>query len=245
MSETTRNALIVSLCYRCQNNHVICEGTLKDIDIIKQVLIEKFKFEQDEITVLKEEDATKENFIAHMNEMIVENRKTNFVYFVGHGYSVKNTNKTNDFQENDSGIVLWDGYMLDDELCELVARFDKRTKNLFMFAECYSGGALDLKFNLLVSGERERENKIRKVPSKTVLISAVDCNQVSWVLSSGILFAKNFERVLNENENHTFIDLIKKIRVYCPKQNCSISACFKIDNMDCLTDKKHFSWVRI
>ena len=109
MSETTRNALIVSLCYRSQDNHVTCKGTLKDIDIIKQVLIEKFKFEQDEITVLKEEDATKENFITHMNEMITKNCKTNFVYFVGHDYSVKNTNKMNDFEENDSGIVLWDG----------------------------------------------------------------------------------------------------------------------------------------
>ena len=145
---------------------------LKDIDIIKQVLIEKFKFEQDEITVLKEEDTTKEDFIARMNEMLAKNCKTNFVYFVGHGYSVKNTNKTNDLEENDSGIVLWDGYMLDDELCELDARFDKRTKNLFMFAECYSGGTLDLKF-LQVSGERKRVKKIRKVPSKTVLISAV------------------------------------------------------------------------
>ena len=134
--------------------------------------------------------------------------------------------------------------MQDDELSELVASFDKRTKNLFMFAECYSGGTLDLKF-LQVSGERKRVKKIRKVPSKTVLISAVDYNLVSWVHPSGTLFAKNFERVLNKNENPAFIDLIIKIRDYCPKQNCSISASFEIDNTDCLSDKKHFSWVRI
>ena len=59
--------------------------------------------------------------------------------------------------------MLWDGYLLDDELCRLVARFGKNTKNLFMFAECYSGGALDLKFALKADGGCQRMKKIREV----------------------------------------------------------------------------------
>ena len=35
--------------------------------------------------------------------------------------------------------------MLEDDLCRIIAGLGKKTKNLFMFAECYSGGVLDLK----------------------------------------------------------------------------------------------------
>ena len=176
----TRNALIISLCYRGQDNYVKGEGTLKDVDIISGVLRNKLGFNEDEIKVLTEAEATKANFIKAVEDMIAENAKTNFVYFVGHGYSVKNLNEgDNDREPNDSGIVLWDGYLLDDDLCQLVARFGKNTRNLFMFAECYSGGVLDLKFALKADGSCQRMKKIREVKSRTVSVSAVDSSQIS------------------------------------------------------------------
>ena len=144
VKSVAKNALVVSLCYRGQDNYVKGEGTLKDIDIISGVLHNKFGYQGDEIKVLTEAEATKANFIKAVENMIASGSKTNFVYFVGHGYSVKNLNEgDNDREPNDSGIVLWDGYLLDDDLCRLVARFGKNTRNLFMFAECYSGGVLD------------------------------------------------------------------------------------------------------
>ena len=61
MSEATssvksaaKSALVVSLCYRGQDNYVKGEGTLKDVDIISGVLQNKFGFREDEIKVLTE-----------------------------------------------------------------------------------------------------------------------------------------------------------------------------------------------
>ena len=253
-----KNALVVSLCYRRQDNYVKCEGTLKDVDIIKGLLLNKLGFNEDEIKVLTEAEATKTNFVKAINDMITENAKTNFVYFVGHGYSVENMNKgDNDRETNDSGIVLWDGYMVDDDLCKLVAGFGKKTKNLFMFAECYSGGVLDLKFAFDIdasdeSCERmtcERMKKIRDVKSRSVLISAVDSSQVSWVTEQGTYFARGLEKVMNASEFGrgdflTFGDLMQELEDYCPKQHSSLSASFMLDRDDLLYCSRNFTWTK-
>ena len=55
-----KNALMVSLCYRGQDNYVKCEGPLKDVDI-KGLLFNKLGFKEDEINVLTEAEATKTN----------------------------------------------------------------------------------------------------------------------------------------------------------------------------------------
>ena len=60
---SVKNALVVSLCYRGQDNYVKGEGTLKDVDIISGVLRNKFGYREDEIKVLTEAEATKANFI--------------------------------------------------------------------------------------------------------------------------------------------------------------------------------------
>ena len=175
VKSAAKSALVVSLCYRGQDNYVKGEGTLKDVDIISGVLHNKFGYREGEIKVLTEAEATKAHFINAVEDMIASGSKTNFLYFVGHGYSVKNLNEgDNDREPNDSGIVLWDGYLLDDDLCQLVARFGKNTRNLFMFAECYSGGALDLKFALKADWGCQRMKKMREVKRQTVLVSAVD-----------------------------------------------------------------------
>ena len=160
---------------------------------------------------------------------------------------MKNLNEgDNDREPNDSGVVLWDGYLLDDELCRLVARFGKNTKNLFMFAECYSGGVLDLKFALKADGGCQRMKKIREVKSRTVLVSAVDSSQISWVLPSGTYFARGIANSINSNDcdEISFTGLVQKLREYCPKQNCSISASFKLDEDDMLYEKRKFTWIK-
>ena len=63
VTSVAKNALVVSLCYRGQDNYVKGEGTLKDVDIIKGLLLNKFGFNEDEIKVLTEAEATKANFI--------------------------------------------------------------------------------------------------------------------------------------------------------------------------------------
>ena len=242
-----KNALVVSLCYRGKDNYVKSEGTLKDVDIIKGVLLNKLGFNEDEIKVLTEAEATKANFIKAVEDMIASGSRINFVYFVGHGYSVKNLNEgDNDREPNDSGIVLWDGYLLDDDLCRLVTRFGKNTKNLFMFAECYSGGVLDLKFALKADGSCQRMKKIREVKSRTVLVSAVDSSQISWVLPSGTYFARGLANLIisNDSDEILFTNLMQKLREYCPKQNCSISASFKLDESDMLYEKRKFTWIK-
>ena len=96
--------------------------------------------------MLTEADTAMSDFMSAFNDMVAINCKNNFLHFVGHEYSFQNTNKEIDLESNDSGIVSWDWYMLDDELRRLIAGFCKKTKYLFMIAECYSEGVLNSKF---------------------------------------------------------------------------------------------------
>ena len=51
------------------------EGTLKDVDIISGVLHNKFGYQEDEIKVLTEAEATKANFIIAVEDMIASGSK--------------------------------------------------------------------------------------------------------------------------------------------------------------------------
>lgn len=240
------NALIVSLCYRGTANYVKNEGTLRDIGIIREVLREQFKFDDSDIKILEEENATVENFTASIKDMSSSGAKRNFIYFVGHGFTLKNTTTENDPEANDSGFVFYDKYLLDDDMCSLLELFRKDTKNLLMFAQCHSGDSGDLKFRLLTNGTSEVSKRKRAVKSKTVLISAVAHDQVSWCYPSGTTFAQNFRKVLQENISElTFSDLMARLRELEPRQKCSISSSFKLDNDDNLYRKKGYTWSKI
>ena len=73
------NALIVSLCYQGQQNHIKIEGTLKDIDIIKRILLQKFHFKEFEIKVSSQEQAAVKNFMIAIDDMAKKNWKHNFI----------------------------------------------------------------------------------------------------------------------------------------------------------------------
>ena len=100
-----------------------------------------------------------------MMTWLEKNCKHNFIYLVWHGYSIPNHRVDCDYdnEENDSGVILWDGYIIDVALCEMIAGFSKETKHLIMFAECYSGGAVDLKYYVIkVERGTKRLKKMKK-----------------------------------------------------------------------------------
>ena len=99
--------------------------------------------------------------------------------------------------------------------------------------------------------------KIREVKCRSVLVFAVDSSQVSWAMEHGTYFAREIEKVINENATEyapadclTFTDLTIKLKecsgahTHCPKQNCSISASFKLDEKDKLCEKRNFNWIK-
>lgn len=237
------NALIVSLCYRGKAHHIKNEGTLKDIQIMSDILVEKFKFKPDDIKVLREEQATLENFSRELQDMANSNAKINFIYFVGHGFSCENRTKENDPEARDSGFLFYDRHLIDDDMCELLKKFRKDTKNLLMFAQCYSGNSADLKFHLREDAVSQALKRKREVKSKTVLISAVSHEQVSWCFEDGSAFAKNFRNVIREHDEIKFFDLMRILRQLDKRQKCSISSSFKLDEDDHLFRKRSFSWI--
>ena len=75
-------------------------------------------------------------------------------------------------------------------------------------------------------------------------------------LPSGTYFARGIEKVIDDNITNannvyakkrdylTFTNLMLKLKEYCPKQNCSISASFILDENDMLYDKRKFTWIK-
>ena len=135
--------------------------------------------------------------------------------------------------------------MLNDDVCRLIAWFGKKTGHLFMFAECCTGGVLDLKFAIKIDGSRERMTRFRDVKSRSVLVSAVDSSQVSWVTKRRTYFARGLENLTNANVCRlTFTNLMIKLKGYCPKQNHSLSDSCKLDENDKFYEKHIFSWMK-
>lgn len=216
------------------------------MEIIKSILLNKFEFPESGINSLVEEQATVKNFTTAVEDMASSDSKTNFIYFIGHGFTTPNKNPNpNDPEKMDSGLVFWDGNILDDHVNDLIAKFRKDTKNLLIFSQCYSGLSSDLRFKMRDDGTPETVKAKRDVKSKTVLISASANDQVSWSYTHGSAFALYFDRIIKEMEDRdsiSFYDVMMRMRELYPKQKCTVSASFKINKNDNLINKKLHSF---
>ena len=88
--------------------------------------------------------------------------------------------------------------------------------------------------------------RIREVKFKTVLISATDANRISCCMPSCTLFARIFKTIYHDftTIGISFLEIMEKLRILNPIQNCSISATFRIEKFNMLLQKTNYTWMR-
>jgi hypothetical protein len=122
-------------------------GCINDVEAIKGILISRFYFKPENIHVLKNEEATRNNILSGIETNLIEEAAPNDVcvfYFAGHGSRVKNS-KSNEPDKKDETLVPADWYrgvgdIRDKELKKLFNRIlDKKANLTVIIDACHSG----------------------------------------------------------------------------------------------------------
>lgn len=175
-------------------------NTELDIRLLSDVLIEKFKFAKEDITVLQNEKATSENILGELRKIAVQTQKGDivFVHFSGHGASIPDNNK-DELDGMDESLVPFDYVsrkdfsknIRDDEIGKLLDELKKKQPGnvTVSFDSCYSGTATRGDFLVRGGGnetfQSENESpsglidKNASYPKDYVFLSAANARQVA------------------------------------------------------------------
>ncbi len=124
------------------------QGSLNDIETMKQVLITRWGFPEGNIRFLTDEQATREGMLAALNQFVKDTgpQDTVYIHYSGHGSQVKDLNGDEPDDHLDETLVPQDGRtgsvpdITDDELEVIFGRLP--TKNAFIVLDsCHSGTA--------------------------------------------------------------------------------------------------------
>jgi hypothetical protein len=122
------------------------DGCVNDAISIKTLLESKYSFEEEHISLLSNEKATREGIINGIKQLTETSQKGDivFIYYAGHGSQIKNI-ASSEADQKDETIVPSDGYLgvpdiRDKELNELLYRLSEKGVTLtIIFDSCHSG----------------------------------------------------------------------------------------------------------
>lgn len=145
-SQGTKRALLIGINkYKAVPK---LQGSLNDIETMRQILITRWGFSEKNITVVTDEGATRAGMLAALDQLAKEAGPNDTVYFhySGHGSQVEDLNGDEPDDHLDETLVPQDGRtgdvrdITDDELDAIFARM--RAKKAFIVLDsCHSGTA--------------------------------------------------------------------------------------------------------
>jgi caspase domain-containing protein len=175
------------------------QGSLNDIETMRQVLITRWGFSEGNIRLLTDEQATRDGMLAALNQFVhkTDPNDTVYIHYSGHGSQVVDLNGDEPDDKLDETLVPQDGRtglvpdITDDELDAIFAQLP--TKNAFIVLDsCHSGTAtrsLDIRTrsipqdtrveiyrNVVRTDVRTRGN-IQLLPAQYVLMTGAASHQ--------------------------------------------------------------------
>jgi hypothetical protein len=133
------------LCRKVENIKNL-SGCINDVEAVKGILISRFYFKPENIHVLIDEEATRDNILSGIKTYLIKEAAPGDVcvfYFAGHGSRVRNS-KSNEPDKKDETLVPADWYrngdIRDKELKKLFNRILDKEANLTVIVDaCHSG----------------------------------------------------------------------------------------------------------
>lgn len=180
-------ALLIGINYRGTSSEL--NGCINDVNDLKKILINRFKYKEENIKILTddtEDKPTGENIVKEL-ELIIEKAKTEnasdlWVSYSGHG-SYLWDNNGDEKDHKDEVLVPVDyqtgGMIRDDTIHDIFAEVPETCKVMCLIDSCHSGTVLDLKYKYVNNRLSIIDNANSNIKSNIIMISGCRDNQTS------------------------------------------------------------------
>jgi hypothetical protein len=177
---STKKACLIGINYSGTESEL--KGCINDVHMLKDMLISKYNYNREDITLLTDQQATRQNILKEFTSLVKNavSGDTVFFSFSGHGSYVKDINY-DEIDGEDELIVGVDYFgITDDELKNILDTHLKANVNMFaLFDSCHSGTILDLKYSFENSINRVVNENYKETKGNVILLSGCRDNQVS------------------------------------------------------------------
>lgn len=230
--------LLFGLNYsQCKNINAL-NGCINDVKDMSEYLISTFGIPCDVYTDDNEDtkdnySTTKAGMLERLNELALLSHSELldfvFIHYSGHGSYVKDRS----FDERDGKdecIIPSDcetnGYILDDDVSSILAKFNVNTKIVCVFDCCHSATICDVKFSWESPFKRRIENSNSRIQAKVLTLSGclddqtsadayvADQSKFAGALTSALLSLLKF----NSEINNDIFKLVDDLRVKLKQQ---------------------------
>jgi hypothetical protein len=220
-------AVLIGINYIGQDGEL--NGCINDIHNVKNVLITKYGYLEENIRVLtdlsesNEMKPTKQNILNELNNLVLNTQMSEcWVHYSGHGTYISDRSR-DESDRRDECLCPLDyssaGLIVDDDLCKIFQKMKLNVKCTVFFDACHSGTALDLPFlyntlhNVYTTQNRNVFN------ANIVFISGCLDNQTSADAyisnqSQGAMTASLLTTLEQFNYTISISNLVKNMRVY-------------------------------
>lgn len=209
-------------------------GCINDVLNLKNKLIEKFGYMEENIVTLTDETSMKptaNNIVMQLYELVIKannNPDVKEVWFSysGHGTYVKDSNSDEDDGKDECLVPLdynKSGVISDDLLHHIVSMLNADKKMTCIIDACHSGTSLDLPFRYVFNdNENVIENKHNKVKANVISISGCLDTQTS-ADAYGLENSSSFSGAMTSSLLHSLekysytiscVDLLREMRDY-------------------------------
>lgn len=187
-------ALLIGINYIGTSSQL--SGCINDVNNVKNVLIDKFGYSSEDITLMTDYSdtslrPTKSNILNHLSKIVNLSftRRTQepvdeiWIHYSGHGSYMRDT--SGDEKDGcDETICPLDystnGFISDDELNRILQKLNQKVRLICLFDSCHSGTIIDLKYKYnLISKRCDEDNKSNKINCAAICISGCMDNQTS------------------------------------------------------------------
>ena len=166
-------------------------GSKNDIELVRQVLLSRYGFLDENVKVVRDEAATRAGVLTALNQIVKESGPKDVVYihYSGHGSQVEDLNGDESQDQLDETLVPQDGRtegvpdITDDELEALLAQL-KTSQAVVVLDSCHSGTAtrgLEVRVRSVPADDRIALYKKGSVSTRAI----IPFNKHPYVLFSG------------------------------------------------------------
>lgn len=228
-------AVLFGLNYSQCKNISKLNGCINDVNNMRDYLQEQHNIQCDVYTDDGNDSyyTTKSGMLERLNELALLSHSEflNFVliHYSGHGSYIRDRN----YEERDGVdecVIPSDcetnGYILDDEITNILAKFNTNTKIVCIFDCCHSATICDVKYSWEGPFKRRIENRNSKLKAKVLTLSGCLDDQTS--ADAFIIEQRNFAGALtnslltllrsNGELNNDVFKLVDKLRITLKQQ---------------------------
>jgi len=120
------------------------KGCVNDAKAWQELLVARYGFAREDVTLLLDKDATKANILGSLEKMVAEAKPGDVLVFTNSSHGTYLVDTDADEEEYDEALVPYDGeqnLIVDDELRELFAKLADGVSMTAILDSCFSGTA--------------------------------------------------------------------------------------------------------